>query len=284
VGSQFVDLFQDTFEIIAPSHNDLNILDTSALEYYFQKHEFDTVINFTGITNVDVAEPEKNDKHGLTYQLNVVAVKNLASITKKNYRHLIHLSTDYVFDGKKSDSPYTEDDTPNPISWYGQTKYQGEQAIADLDGSWTIVRIMMPYGSGYQKKSDFARFFVKQLQNKEPLTLVADQKITPIFIDDAVTAIAKLCDSNDQGIYHVASLDWITPIDFGKKLAQEFGFDQALIKEPISYLELYKGRGPRPQNSWLNTQKFDTLFPGVLHTISESLRLFKKQVDVLQKT
>jgi dTDP-4-dehydrorhamnose reductase len=285
VGSRFKDLYADTFEITAPSHDDLNVLDQSAVHSYFQNNDFEVAINFTGLTNVDQAQNEDGDKDGLAYQLNVMAVKNLAEAAKQNSKHLIHLSTDYVFDGTKSDAPYTEEDQPNPLSWYGKTKYWGEQELTSQNFPWAIVRISMPYGSDYARKGDFARIFFDKLTNNQPLTVVGDQKITPIFIDDCVKAIGEMAKFSDQGIFHVASTDCVTPFEFAKLMVEEFGFDSELLQTSVSYQELYKGRAPRPQNSWVDCSKFqDNVSKEILHTNKESIHLLKQQFDTLSKT
>lgn len=162
-------------------------------------------------------------------QLNAIGAKNVAQICKALGKHLVQISTEYVFDGTKSDVPYNEEDQPNPINWYGQTKYFGEQFVKESGCNCCLVRISMPYSGYYEQKTDIARFFLNELREKKQIKAVKDQNITPILTDDIACALAATVEKQSFGIYHVASKNYTTPFDFAKLIAQAFNLDTSLI-------------------------------------------------------
>jgi dTDP-4-dehydrorhamnose reductase len=275
-GSKFLELNNNTFQIDAPSHSQLDILDANAVAAYLHNSDAEVVINFTGFTNVDKAQEEDGDKSGLAYRLNVEAPGSLAQLCRDTNKHFIHLSTDYVFDGTK-DVPYVEEDTRNPLNWYGKTKMWGEEAVEEVGGNWTIARIMMPYTTYYEKKGDFVRAILGKLLQGQEATVVNDQLITPVYANDAVYALQRIIERGPVGVIHIGSTDVTTPFEFFHSAAEVFSFDKALIK-PVSYKEIYAGRAPRPQNPRLSVDKFISLFgAGILRTNKEGIELFAQE-------
>lgn len=278
MGSRFYELYNSKFEITAPTHDQLDILNANDLSTWIQNSLAEVVINFTGFTNVDEAEKEKDNLSGLAYKLNVLAVGNLAKICAENGTHFIHLSTDYIFDGTKA-APYIETDKPNPVNWYGRTKRLGEEEVLSIRMDYTIVRPEMPYSAYFEKKSDIARTFLKLLKTGQEINGVSDQKITPVFVDSLANALAKIAEKKSTGIYHVASTDFTTPYDFAMMIAEKFELNKKLIK-PIPFAEYNQTRpAKRPQNSYLDVTKFESEFgKGILKTVEESVDAFKKRL------
>lgn len=278
VGSRFVDLYSGNYEISAPSHHDLDILNVEELGKYIKNSQAEVLINFTGFTNVDEAEKEKDNPSGMAYKLNVLAVGNMAKICAEHGLHFIHLSTDYVFDGTKS-SPYTETDEPNPVNWYGRTKRLGEEEILSINMDYTLVRPEMPFSSRFLKKSDIARTFLKMLEDNKEINGVSDQKITPIYVDDLVNALSKIVERKPKGIYHLASTDHTTPYDLAVMIADKFGLSKENIK-PVPFEKYNETRNAkRPQNSYIGVLKFESEYgTGILKTVEESVENFKKNL------
>ncbi len=123
VGSRFIELKKEQFEIKSPEASEVDILNQEKVEEEIEKFNPDAVINFAAYTNVEEAEKDQGNIEGICYKINVIGAKNIADVCKTKVKYLIHISTEYVFDGTKSNSPYTEKDTPNPINWYGKTKF-----------------------------------------------------------------------------------------------------------------------------------------------------------------
>lgn len=288
VGSRFFDLYKDTFSITTIGRSDtdqlINLMSENAVIKAVEKSNADAVINFAAYTKVDEAEKEKGDKNGEVYIMNVLLPLWLAKACKSSGKILYHISTDYVFSGKKQDNPYTEKDTPDPVnSWYAVTKYEGEQGVINIEGKYSIVRISYPFSGVYRKKPDVARVLVDKLRKKEIYLGVTDQKIKPTSVDDIANALSLLINQNAEGIYHVAGnyspQSYMTPYQFAKKIAEIMNLNTSLIN-PISFLELSKKRlAPRPQHTWLDTNKIESL--GFQITpIDDALEGFKKQLTV----
>lgn len=271
VGSRFVDAFKDKFFIstIGRNNADIRINLTSEPEVFKAtlSSAVDAVINFAAFTNVDGAESEKGKKSGEVYTLNALLPLWLAKACKESGKRLYHISTDYVFNGSQEDRPYTEEDTPKPVnSWYSMTKYYGEQNIlstSDHESNFAIIRISYPYSGVYKRKLDIARAVVETLTSKQQYFGISDQKIKPTSVDDIALALRFLLENNATGIYHVAGnfspQKYITPFQFAQKIANVMNLDSSLIK-PISFLSLSKKRvAPRPQHTWIDTTKIESL-------------------------
>ncbi|OGE32071.1 hypothetical protein A2631_03055 [Candidatus Daviesbacteria bacterium RIFCSPHIGHO2_01_FULL_44_29] len=282
VGSRFVELSSNYFDLLTPSHQDLDLLNFEDLNAYIAEKAPDAILNCVAYTNVDTAELEREDKQGLSYQLNSGLVEALVKAASEHSAYLLQVSTDFVFDGKKG-SPYTEDDIPNPINWYGQTKLIGEKFVHQ-EPSFGIARIQMPYRANFIKedgtegKKDFARFFYGNLSLDKPIKVVTNQIISPVFVDDAIRAFQVLIDRKERGVFHIASTNQITPLGFACEMAKQMHVSQELIQE-TTLDHLYQGKAPRPKNCALNTRKFETLSEGVLHSTTEGIKSFLQQVS-----
>ncbi len=281
VGTRFINLQKDNFDIQFPSIAEVDILNKDAAADFLQSSDAEAVINFAAITDVEKSEAEAGDKNGLCYQVNAMGAKNVADTCKELDKYLIHISTEYVFDGNKSESPYTEEDTPNPRNWYGATKLFGEEFVLGSGCKATVMRISMPYSPFYELKSDIARFFLAQLKKGNPIKAIEDQRVTPTLVDDIVNALEALLEKQALGLYHVSARDSVTPLEFAKTIAEAFNLNYSLIS-PITFEEYNKNKKAKLlQYSWLNPAKFNLEFGDeILHTVEESLAFFKEEIDV----
>lgn len=280
VGSRFLELQKDNLELNAPNATAVDILDEGRVSEYINKSEAEFVINFAAFTQVEKAEEEKGNKEGLAYKLNATGAKHVANACKQANKRLIHVSTEYVFDGKKSDGPYTEQDKPNPVNWYGATKFFGEEFVLASQCLSTIVRISMPFSPYYQEKKDIARFFLEQFRMGNRIKAIADQRITPTLVDDIVYVLKVIIDAKAHGLYHISSKDSTTPLEFVKTISQLFNLDYSLI-DSIKLDEYNKKKMAKLlKYSGLSPSKFESEFGNrILHTVKEGLVIFKQEID-----
>ena len=289
VGSRFLDLYKNRFSILTIGRNisDIKVDLTSKEEVLSTvlSSDAEIVINFAAFTNVDRAEKEKGKKTGEVYTLNALLPLWLAKACKISGKILYHISTDYVFNGKKETRPYTEEDLPDPIdSWYALSKYDGETNVQEIfggDGKFVIVRISYPYRVDFERKLDFARVIVDKLRHTERYFGCTDQKIKPVFIDDIAKVLVLLIEKRATGIYHVGGKypkGYISPFEFAQEVAFIMNLDSSLIR-PISFAELSKKRiAPRPRNTWIDTTKIEKLGMKFL-SLDEALNKLKGEIN-----
>src|SRR5439155_3480974 len=160
------------------------------------------------------------------------------------------------FDGAQGARAYREEDVPNPLSWYGETKLAGERLVQEANPGACVARIEMPFSGRAHARSDFARTCLRRLEAGEAIAGVTDQRITPVFLDDAIDALHRLIAERYEGLMHVAATNWTTPYDYAHAIAQRLGLDTDLV-QPTTF-EAFSGTrpAPRPRFSWLDVTRF----------------------------
>jgi dTDP-4-dehydrorhamnose reductase len=249
---------QLNIRVISFTKYDLDISSYTALKEIFMNIDFDMVINCAGYT--DVEESEKNPE--LAYKTNSEAVKFLAELCKQHEKILIHISTNYVFDGRNKES-YRENDLPNPLSIYGKTKLAGERYIQEILPKHYILRTSWVF-------SEFSghNFFFKVLKSgleAKSLKVVSDQFGRPTSAYSIANILALICENkvlSDQfGVYHFCGDRPTTWYDFTCavfQVAKKFGIEDIDIT-PIKTSDLFGQNEKRPQNGILNLDKISAL-------------------------
>lgn len=244
VGSRFVELFGDQYEI---NNIDLttgvDITDKASIEKYVAAHPAKFLIHLAAFTDTGAAFADSGNRDGVCYKVNVLGTKNIAEVCQGQGIHLIHISTDFVFDGKK-DSPYTEEDVPSPIEWYGETKALAEAEVKQSGVSYTILRIAYPYRKEFANKPDLIKKIRSGLESGKLYPQFTDTIITPTFIDDIARSFDAAINKHVTGIYHVTGSTSLSPYDLAVKVARTFGFNPELVKK--GSLTEYLKSAPRP--------------------------------------
>ncbi len=245
VGSRIIELLKSKHDMIPFESRDLDITDKPTVSSVLGKTEYDLLLHLAAYTNVDGAETEKEKAH----DVNVKGTGNLFDEVMKAGKKMIYVSTDFVFDGKIP--PFDEKSKPNPIGYYGQTKYEGEQLV---ENQAMIVRISYPYGYPSEKKPDFVQRLRKVLEHNKPITMIADSAMTPTFIDDIALGLEYLATHYKPEIYHLVGTKSYTPFEVGTIIAKHYDLPESLIM-PTTYKEYMKGKAERPQYSIIMTSK-----------------------------
>lgn len=249
IGSRVVELLKEDFQFIPLPQSQMDITNPNQVKDVLREIDFDIFLHLAAYTDVDGAEKNKE----ISYKVNVEGTKNVFEAMPQKQKKFIYISTDFVFDGNKP--PYDEESLPNPISYYGQTKYEGEKVVnPPAGGGAMIVRFSYPYRAQFEPKKDFVRNVKYALEQKKILQMVTDSTITPTFIDDIAYALKYLFNNFSPEIYHIVGGDSLSPYDAGKLIAKTFNLDGNLI-QPISYKEYFKGRAQRPQYSEIKSKK-----------------------------
>lgn len=206
--------------------------------------DVDVVINCTAYTAVDQAESNVERCRGI----NAIGPKNIATLCKEADAKLVHISTDFVFDGDK-EGCYYEDDKPNPISVYGVTKQEGDEFVQEIMDKYFILRTAYLFGIN---GNNFIETMIK-LSDKELLTVINDQKGSPTHSKDLAKAIIAVSKTDDYGIYHATSEGEATWYEFAKYVFEQMNLDVNL--QPCS-TEEYPTPAKRPHNSVLENTHF----------------------------
>jgi len=259
----------------------LDISNMNKVEENLKKVKPDVLINTVGINNVDYCEKHPDEAK----KINVLIVKDLYEIAKDLDIKLIQLSSDSVFDGKK-DSPYTEEDEPNPINYYGKTKLESENIVLRNPKN-VVVRASVLYGyllrslskleSSSKKPINFGQWLINKLSSNEKVRIITDEYSSPIIADDFAASILHIIKQNGKGIFHSAPELQITRYEFSMKIAQSLNLPSKLI-QPISNKEL--GRDVETgSNKCLDSEKLSGDLNYRFLTLEESLKILKAQVE-----
>ena len=224
------------------------------------------VLNAAAFTDVDGAEIMREQ----CYRVNVTLVENIIRACAETGAKMVHVSTDYVFDGRNG--PYREEDPPHPIGYYGATKLAGEQALQSSTIHYAIARTMVLYGQGVRVRPNFVTWLVATLAQGRAVRIVNDQFGNTTLADELAEGIWQMVLRQSRGIYHIAGREIVDRYTFALKIAQVFGLDAALI-EPVATAQLQQ-RAPRPMQSGLVVQKALNELELSLSDVESGLRRF----------
>lgn len=244
---------------------ELDMLHHEAVSDLFSQFRPDAVINASALSVVDYCEQNQHK----AYAVNVGAVRHLAEHCRLNGSRLIHLSTDFVFDGTLS-RPYTEDDTPNPVNHYGKTKQWAEEAIQELCTNYAIMRVEVVYGTPLAgQHGNIVQLVKSRLENGQSIRVVSDQFRTPTWVEDIAMATEALLSNRHQGIYHICGNEVMSVADIAHRVARHFHLDTSLIHS-VTTSEMNEAT-PRPQFTPMSTEKASRDFGYRPHTLDEAL-------------
>ncbi len=226
------------------------------------------IVNTAAMTNVDACE---NGKEG-AFDLNVNVVQCLADVSAQIHTHLIHLSTDFIFDGEKGN--YTENDVPNPLSYYGETKLLSEQLIQKSTIDFTILRTILVYGLvNDMSRSNIVLWVKESLEQQKEITIVNDQYRMPTYVEDLALACKLSIDKNATGVFNISSSQLLSIYEIAQEVAIAFDLDKTLIK-PIS-TETLNQTAPRPAKTGFDLSKTKSVLNFYPKTFKEDLQRFK---------
>jgi dTDP-4-dehydrorhamnose reductase len=241
LGKEFENFLKDKAEIYSFSHLELDVLNQELLIKKIQEIKPEIVINCSAYTKVDKAEEEKEE----CIKVNAIGAKNVSYASYKVGAKVIYFSTDYIFDGEK-ESPYTELDSPNPISTYGRSKLLGEIYTSKHNPNYLILRISWLYGINGR---NFIKTIIKKAKEEKELKIVSDQKGSPTYTLDVVKQTWELIKKDKVGIYHSADQGETSWYEFAKKIIEKLKINVKI--SPIKTGE-YPALAKRPKYSVLD--------------------------------
>ncbi len=241
LGLELAELFpRYGHEVAALTHKDLDITDAGMVASFLEEHGSDLVVNAAAYTNVDRCETETE----LAYKVNALGPRNLAVHCERLGCELLHVSTNYVFDGAGV-RPYEPFDPPNPISAYGRTKLSGEEYVKHLSSRWYLVRSAGVYGLGH----NFVRTMLRVAEERRVVKVKNDEFISPTYARDLAEGILEVVHSGLYGLYHVTNSGSCSWYDFAREIFELAGVEVELI--PVASSE-YPLPAARPANGLLS--------------------------------
>lgn len=285
LGQKVVDIFsRGEYLLLLVSLEPVSVFDEQIFPYRHvdltQKQEVrkiidefepEVIVHTAAVTDVDLCEKDR----ALAWKVNVGGVENIAHAANLVGAKIIHLSTDYVFDGEHG--PYGESDRTNPISYYGRTKLASENVLRIAGTPSTIIRTMVLYGIGHGVKPNFALWLYQNLKEGKPIRVVDDQIGNPTLVDDLALAILKIVELEKSGLYHIAGADIVSRYDFAVSFAKIFGFNKKLI-QPVKSSQ-FKQPAPRPLKSGFVTLKAEIELGLKMSGVERGLTILKNQLE-----
>lgn len=245
----------------------LDVTNSLMVKEVINRHRPDIVINCAAYTDVDGAEKNREE----VWNVNVKGVQYLVESLSPIPGAVIQISTDYIFDG--TTGPYGEEQTPQPLNYYGQTKLESEKILQNSTIPWTILRTNVLFGNTTTQQASFVRWVIEKLSHYETINVVNDQYGNPTWSYALANAIARVIETGKHGLYHYAGLDYLNRFQFALKIAGIYELDPTLIK-PITTRKL-RQLAPRPFKAGLACGKIARELQVKFYTIKEALTQMK---------
>ncbi len=237
------------------------------------RHKPDAVIHTAALTQVDDCEKDKE----LCWKMNVSAAEYVAKACAETGAFLVHLSTDFIFDGEEG--PYDEEANPNPISYYGESKLASEKIVMEHASDWAIVRTVLVYGIAEDmSRSNIILWVKKNLEEGRQIKVVNDQWRTPTLAEDLAMGCYLVAKSKAPGIYNISGKDFLTPYDMALMTAGYFKLDESLIIKADA--STFSQPARRPPKTGFHIDKARKNLGYEPHSFEEGIAIVAKQLGM----
>ncbi|HEX2900620.1 MAG TPA: NAD(P)-dependent oxidoreductase [Bacteroidia bacterium] len=252
-------------------YESMDITQPDQVREMFVKYEPTEIINTAAMTNVDQCEKEQE----ACWELNVKAVETQIALCKEFETRMVHISTDFIFDGTAG--PYTEKATPNPLSWYGKSKLEAENIVISSGVPYAIARTMLVFGVVQDmSRSNIVLWAKKSLEEGKPITVVNDQWRCPTLAEDLAEGVVLMTMKDKNGIYNISGPDMYSIHDLVQLVADHWKLDKSLIT-PIDSSTLNQA-AKRPAKTGFIILKAQTELGFRPRTFRESLAIVDRQL------
>lgn len=256
-------------------YEDADLQDHRRLEDLFELYRPTHVIHSAAMTQVDACETEREQ----CVLVNVGATQKIAELCARFNTHLVHISTDFIFDGEKG--PYVETDTPNPVNFYGQSKLDAELAIQASGARYAILRTVLLYGiTPAMSRSNIVLWVKESLEKGKPINVVEDQFRSPTLAEDLATAAVSALMREAQGVFHISGPEFMSILELAYSIADFWKLDKSLITPSRS--EDIRQPAKRPPKTGFIILKAQTELDYRPHTLNKGLELVDRQLRELR--
>lgn len=273
IGTKCIDLYKATYTFesldVSDKTNPVDITDFQQVLTAFQNSLATFVIHLAAFTDVTAAWEQRGQTDGIAYKVNVTGTENIMAAAKETGKHVIHISTAYVFDGKR-DSMYYEDDLLTPIEWYGYTKAKAEEAVQAATSPWTILRIDQPFRSDSFARPDVVRKMITNITGEKPYPLFSNHYIGPTFIDDFAKVIDWVIRTNTTGLFHATTGEKWSDYELAVLINERLKLQGTVTPGDLkAYLKTLTR--PYQENTALNTEKLFSKLDFTPKTVREAV-------------
>ena len=256
------------------TYEELDVLDLVRLNELVERYRPDSIIHTAAMTNVDACEAER----AKCYALNVQSVKNLIDVCQIRDIQLIHLSTDFIFDGENG--PYTEEAEPNPLSYYGETKLESELILKKSSCRWAILRTIIVYGIvNDMSRSNIVLWAKGALEKGESIHVVNDQWRMPTLAEDLAACCLLAVKKNASGVFNASGKDLMSILEIVERVADHYGLNKSLIKAISA--ESLNQVAKRPKKTGFILDKAILELGYSPHSFEEGMAIMDKQLKSL---
>ena len=280
IGRQIVKDLSETHEVFScynkskPEHGNIikmDLLNHEMISNVMSEKKPDVVIHLGAMTAVDLCDAQQDN----ALKINSQATEILAKECSKINSFMVYVSTDYVFDGNTG--MYEENDTANPLGFYGKSKLLGEKSIQNFSSNWCIARTSTPFGLHPTKKS-FPIWVIENLQKQKQIDVLTDQFTSPTYVPSLSRMLIEISERHLTGIIHVAGASKISRYEMASLVSDKLGLDGKLLRE-ISINDI-KWEAQRPKDSSLNVSKAISILNQKPQKIDYDVNLF---IDEIKK-
>lgn len=249
----------------------MDITDSVAVDSIINQYKPEVIINTAAMTQVDQCENQRE----ACWKANVDAVRNLVNASRRNHCHLIHVSTDFIFDGTQE--MLDETAAPKPVNFYGESKLAGEKVVMESDISWCIVRTVLVFGvTKDMSRSNIVLWVKKSLEEGKTIQVVSDQWRTPTLAEDLALGCYLAAKKKANGIYNISGKDYVSPYDIAIRTAEFFKLDKSLIRETDSTKFTQAAKRPLKTGFVIEKARRDLGYEP--HSFEEGLEVLRSQL------
>ena len=272
LGLEVCNVLEGECEVIPATREDADITNLDQVLSLVDKTSPEAIINTAAYTDVDGCEKDKEK----AFLINALGARNVAIAAREVDAKLVHISTDYVFDGTK-EGPYREYDPPSPLNTYGWSKFLGEQLVKEQNPRSFILRVAWLYSA---HRKNFVKTMLKLARERQEIRVVSDQRGNPTFAGDVARQIQVLLDTHSYGLYHCVSQGSCSRFEFAKEIFRIAGLNVKLIPVKSSEFPTVARRPPHSvlENFMLKIQDLD-IMPHWLESLERELPKIMEEVE-----
>lgn len=249
----------------------MDISNTEEVNQVITETKPEVIIHGAAMTQVDDCEKEQEK----CWELNVTAVEHMVNAANKVGAHLVHVSTDFIFDGEAG--PYDEQAQPNPVNYYGESKLAAEKLIIEKAKSWAIARTVLVYGIAEDmSRSNIVLWVKKSLEDGKAIKVVNDQWRTPTLAEDLAMGCYLIAKKKAKGIFNISGKELLTPYDMAQKTIDFFKLDGSSMEKADS--TIFTQPAKRPPRTGFNLEKAEKELGYKPHSFDEGIALMAEQM------